>query len=278
MANPGIPSGGQYPSKAEMQRKSSLGSIFEDVSGLSYDRRTRTGQTAGQVYASDDVLATEWLGTEYQGAGQYYKPDLYEATYDEDNIPDDQSTAFARGSFVDVPTSSTNYSRPRTVAAAWKPDEKGGKVGTMTVVFRDGTFYNYYQVTEGEWEGFHASFSKGRPWLNRRSNSGKPGAQAVDGLFISKPRGPADPESIPAEIREQLYRVSRTQQIVSSRYLRPGKKTHTATNVYTGQKTRSGQGTKQVPEALQRSEHRQSKNTTPGKNPSRNGKNTRRAS
>ena len=40
------------------------------------------------------------------------------------------------------------------------------------------------------------------------------GKQKVDGLFINKPRGPIDPESIDPRVREQLYRVSRTQQIV----------------------------------------------------------------
>jgi hypothetical protein len=39
----------------------------------------------------------------------------------------------------------------------------------MTVVFRDGTFYNYYQVTPGEWEAFHASYSKVSRGLTARA-------------------------------------------------------------------------------------------------------------
>jgi hypothetical protein len=104
---------------------------------------------------------------------------------------------------TDVPTSSTNYSRPRTVAAGYDPKSK-----TMTVVFRDGTFYNYYDVTAGEWENFSSSYSKGRPWLNRKNSN-----QGADGLFIGKPRGQADIADIDPAVREQLYRVARSQQL-----------------------------------------------------------------
>jgi hypothetical protein len=104
---------------------------------------------------------------------------------------------------TDIPTSSTNYGRPRTVAAGYDPASK-----TMTVVFRDGTFYNYYDVTPGEWENFSASYSKGRPWLNHKSST-----QGSDGLFINKPRGQANIEDIDPSVREQLYRVARTQQL-----------------------------------------------------------------
>jgi hypothetical protein len=80
----------------------------------------------------------------------------------------------------------------------------------MTVVFRDGTFYNYYDVSPGEWQVFNSSYSKGKPWLNRGFKGGK---QEFDGMFISKPRGEADVSTIDPAVREQLYRVSRTQQI-----------------------------------------------------------------
>lgn len=108
--------------------------------------------------------------------------------------------------FVDyeVPTSSTNYSRPRTVAAGYNPT-----TNTMTVVFRDGTFYNYYNVTPGEWSAFHASFSKGKPWLNRKNKN-----QAADGLFIHKPRGKADVSEVDPRIVAELYRVARVSQQV----------------------------------------------------------------
>lgn len=104
----------------------------------------------------------------------------------------------------EVPTSSTNYSRPRTVAAGYNPN-----TNTMTVVFRDGTFYNYYDVSSGEWDAFHASFSKGKPWLNRKNKK-----QAADGLFIHKPRGKADIADIDPRIVAELYRVARINQQV----------------------------------------------------------------
>lgn len=106
---------------------------------------------------------------------------------------------------TDVPTSSTNYSRPRTVAAGYDPSRN-----TMTVVFRDGTFYNYYEVSPQEWQAFSASYSKGSPWLNRGYAKGR---QKTDGLFVRKPRGYADVSQIDPRIREQLYRVSRATQV-----------------------------------------------------------------
>jgi signal peptidase I len=111
---------------------------------------------------------------------------------------------FGAPTFVtsEVPTSSTNYSRPRTVAAGYNPN-----TDTMTVVFRDGTFYNYYNVSAEEWNAFHASFSKGKPWLNRKSKK-----QAADGLFIHKPRGKADVTDIDPRIVAELYRVAKISQ------------------------------------------------------------------
>lgn len=113
----------------------------------------------------------------------------------------------------DIPTSSSNYSRPRTVAAGYDAERQ-----TMTVVFRDGTFYNYYQVTEGEWRAFKASVSKGNPWLNRANKN-----QGSDGLFIGKPRGPADVSNISPTVREALYRIVRSQQIVKGSRLNKGR-------------------------------------------------------
>jgi hypothetical protein len=121
---------------------------------------------------------------------------------------------------TDIPTSSTNSSMPRTVAAGWAeystPDylayiKSGGeRKGKMTVMFRDGTLYNYYEVTQGEWENFSASISKGAPWLNKGFVKGK---QTVDGLFLSKPRGLADTTGISDKTWSTIWRVSRTAQV-----------------------------------------------------------------
>lgn len=91
-----------------------------------------------------------------------------------------------------VPTSTTNPQRPRTVAAGYDDGR-----GVLTVVFRDGTFYNYYDVTADEWNQFKSSYSKGRFILN-----------VLDG----KPRGTSRMANASLAAREGLYRIARTGQ------------------------------------------------------------------
>jgi hypothetical protein len=106
---------------------------------------------------------------------------------------------------TDRPTSTTNVARPRTLAAGWEaytptesdPNPRG--LGRLTVVFRDGTYWNYEDVSEGEWQNFHSSISKGKPWL-------KPG-----GTIASKENGRADVSSLPADIQAQLINYRRVQ-------------------------------------------------------------------
>ena len=94
-----------------------------------------------------------------------------------------------------VPTSTTNPERPRTVAAGYDADEE-----KLTVVFRDGTFYNYYEVDENEWAAFKANRSKGA---------------IIYRMLDFKPRGPADESSISQSAREAYYRFARGAQIHS---------------------------------------------------------------
>jgi len=92
------------------------------------------------------------------------------------------------------PTSSSNPKRPRTVAAGYDPSRK-----VLTVVFRDGTFYNYYEVGTQMWESFRGAWSKGwyiKRWLDK------------------KPRGMADMSYASARAQEELYRTARTNQIL----------------------------------------------------------------
>lgn len=91
-----------------------------------------------------------------------------------------------------IPTATTDPDRPRTVAAGYDEDRK-----VLTVVFRDGTFYNYYTVTPGEWREFAAAFSKG-PYIKK----------FLDG----KPRGTANMTGTTLASREGLYRIARTGQ------------------------------------------------------------------
>lgn len=92
------------------------------------------------------------------------------------------------------PTSSSNPRRPRTVAAGYDAARK-----VLTVVFRDGTVYNYYEVGQQMWESFRGAWSKGwyiKRWLDK------------------KPRGMADMSYASARAQEELYRISRTNQIL----------------------------------------------------------------
>ena len=53
-------------------------------------------------------------------------------------------------------TQTTNPSRPRTIAAGYD-----GNTRTITVVFRDETWYNYYDVPSDMWDQFKQAPSKG---------------------------------------------------------------------------------------------------------------------
>jgi len=54
-------------------------------------------------------------------------------------------------------TPSINPPRPRTHAAGYDPSEM-----TLTIVFRDGTWWNYYNVPPEVWDAFKAAPSPGR--------------------------------------------------------------------------------------------------------------------
>lgn len=99
----------------------------------------------------------------------------------------------APAELTDIPTSSLNASRPRTVAAGYDASRK-----ILTVVFRDGTVWNYSGVTEGEWQNFHSSISKGRPWINNQ----------VFGVGE-----PADLTTLDAPIQASIYNAARRAQI-----------------------------------------------------------------
>jgi hypothetical protein len=86
--------------------------------------------------------------------------------------------------------------RPRTIAAGYDKARQ-----CLTVVFRDGTYYNYYEVDGRTWQNFKRAKSKGRFILT---------------YLDSHPRGVANVSSLPSSAREALYRISRTGQIKRS--------------------------------------------------------------
>ena len=102
--------------------------------------------------------------------------------YEEDTSPADLTV---------VPTSTTNPKRPRTVAAGYDEEEE-----KLTVMFRDGTLYNYYEVDENEWKAFKANRSKGA---------------IIAQMLDFTPRGEADSISGPAQ--KAFYRYSRGSQV-----------------------------------------------------------------
>lgn len=111
----------------------------------------------------------------------------------------------AQGEY-DIPTSTTNFKRPRTLAAGYDPNNQ-----VVTVVFRDGTFYNYYGIQSGTWNIFKNEYSKG-PLLNGGKTGGK-GKQ--DGLLLREctDRGEADLSQLGEEARDFFVTVARSAQI-----------------------------------------------------------------
>jgi hypothetical protein len=119
----------------------------------------------------------------------YYDDDLYKDDLDlfEGESPN------APADLTDIPTSTLNVSRPRTVAAGYDKNR-----GVLTVVFRDGTIWNYQNVTEGQWQNFQASISKGRPWINEQKfGKGEP----------------ADMSNLDPRVQAGLYAAARQAQL-----------------------------------------------------------------
>lgn len=98
------------------------------------------------------------------------------------------------------PTSTTNPLKPRTIAAGYRPSSsEDGSSGTLTVIFRDGSYYNYYEVEPYLWQRFKQVKSKGafiRKYLDQ------------------KPRGYASVSYISAIAQKTEYYVSRTNQVI----------------------------------------------------------------
>lgn len=90
------------------------------------------------------------------------------------------------------PTSTTNPARPRTVAAGYD-----FKNFILTVVFPDGTWYNYYDVPQTIWEEFKMANSKGR-YLK------------ASGLDDWPSRGKANIGEMPASRRAALVSVTKS--------------------------------------------------------------------
>ena len=114
---------------------------------------------------------------------------------------------------TEIPTSSTNAARPRTLAAGWRAYQEtqnlpgAQRLGTLTLMFRDGTLYNYYDVPYTLWSTFKGSLSKG-PYVNRKNRN-----QGSDGVLLSYPRGPANISDVPVEVIDDIMTLARGAQL-----------------------------------------------------------------
>jgi hypothetical protein len=136
------------------------------------------------------------------GRGKYVDNSIFRQSYDVDDdtgeliIPGEEGPQFEEGTapapITLVPTSSSNTKRPRTVAAGYDADRS-----VLTVVFRDGTWYNYYEVSLSEWKAFKSMVSKGKYIYN---------------VLDYKPRGDADMAGLSAGVQKNLYGVARAYQ------------------------------------------------------------------
>ena len=192
------------------------------------------------VFASDqlrDRLKDSAYLTDLRTRGQLYGLNLGTGTYAQDNVftarewkaaGRNASPAFLRpgedinSDMYQAPTTSKNPERPRTIAAMYRIDSPEEDEGTLTVVFRDGTLYNYYEVSMDEWQGFKSEFSKGK---------------YIKNTLDSKNRGPADLSDMPESVREFLVSMMRTAQIVYAGTYVPG---HSEFYTKTGKLSRYG--------------------------------------
>jgi hypothetical protein len=195
MRNVSIPRSNPSPTGRFSQQQA----LFFAENARSFEEMQQTLRDAG---LPNEVVANKLA------AAKFYNPVELESYYFEDEAGNlewnpQYAEPQAAVSITDFPTSSSNYLRPRTVAAGWDPDTQ-----TLTVVFRDGTFWNYYEVPESVWIKFHAAYSKG-PHLNRASKT-----QSSDGDLLSYANGPADTSQLSEKLKFVLVKAARTAQIL----------------------------------------------------------------
>lgn len=86
------------------------------------------------------------------------------------NVQSEEDWVGADGRVPQIdPTPSINPPRPRTLKAGYIK-ERGAPSGTLWVVFRDGTPWEYYDVPQNVWRNFRRVKSPGR-FINRVLNN-----------------------------------------------------------------------------------------------------------
>lgn len=197
---------------AGLPTAASTGEFFETISLINSNETMRyyNPQTTKDVNRRN--RAGEAIGIENEvyyvdAQGNFVDRGVYRDAYELDDdtneflVPGEKGPQFgesdAPAPLSLVPTSTTNPERPRTVAAGY---DRGRQV--LTVVFRDGTYYNYYEVNTNEWQDFKRRVSKG---------------QYIYQVLDFKPRGAASVESIPQYARTALYKLTRSIQLTNER-------------------------------------------------------------
>lgn len=145
--------------------------------------------TAGEYYEDDErgYRFTNLAGTIDPRTGE-----IIPGTPQAPSLAAESSTETQAAPMSIIPTSTINPDRPRTTAAGYDPRRH-----VITVMFRDGTFYNYYDITNMEWINFARAISKGRFILS---------------YLDSKRRGAASVFGMPEKHRQALYKAARTSQ------------------------------------------------------------------
>lgn len=175
-------------------------SIYNDEATMSYYDPKSQQMTSARNLAGEHVFVEGRNGelndydVERLGNRPYYD-------YDEDTnewvVPGQKGPQYGEDTrpapLSIVPTSTTNPARPRTVAAGY---DKYRQV--ITVVFRDGTWYNYYECDPATWQAFKSRISKG---------------QYIYKYLDFHSRGPANVNDFSDDARAMMYRVVRTTQI-----------------------------------------------------------------
>lgn len=192
------------PSAQELMRNIASNVFGDEFSGVPVTATKAEFKNISEAWLDNDQSMEFYNPTQYNNlAGEYRENDsqlsrqFYEVIGLDEVVPgyagpqNEEDTSPAPLTLV--PTSSSNPSRPRTVAAGYDEDEE-----KLTVMFRDGTLYNYYEVDSSEWAAFKANRSKGA---------------VIYRMLDFKPRGYADENGISKGAREAFYRYSRGVQI-----------------------------------------------------------------
>jgi hypothetical protein len=212
-----------------------------------FDAKKKSPPTVGPAFP---FTGANNRGTVTQDIKKYYAPQNFVYYGDEEEDDEEGGPDKSPAELTDIPTSTTNVRRPRTVAAGYelRKHPNGEEYGVLTVVFRDGTVWNYDGVSPGQWQNFQASISKGKPWIN----------EFKFGVGYA-----ADLSQLPPGVQEAVYNAARTAQLKYQ-----SKRTYRGPEGRVNRKQLGKTGTKAAQRELRRRTPKKG-----GSNPSRGGKN-----